>query len=135
MSDMRTIEERVNELPDGGVTVKMLHALDFVAPGHSLRMTVRLLKREGARSTIKFEGEVEGRPSVSGRLVLEAANLSDENPDLAELDSRMRSCQRETAAVLCLGLAASVVPAYLQSRRVRIATTSIVMASLAVAET
>jgi hypothetical protein len=33
MSDTRTIEERVNELPDGGVTVKMLHALDFVAPG------------------------------------------------------------------------------------------------------
>lgn len=33
MTETRTIEELVNELPSDGVTVRMLQALDFVAPG------------------------------------------------------------------------------------------------------
>ncbi len=33
MSETQTIEELVNNLPKGGVTVRLLQALDFVAPG------------------------------------------------------------------------------------------------------
>ena len=76
---------------------------DFVSPGQTLRMTVRLAKRDGVRATLKFEGEVEGRASVSGRLILTGANLADENPELAGLDEGMRQKQRELAAVLCQG--------------------------------
>lgn len=76
----------------------------FVSPGQTLRMTVKLTKRDGARATLKFEGEVDGRPSVSGRLTLECANLGDDDPTQAGLDERMRSNQRGFASLLCQGL-------------------------------
>jgi 3-hydroxyacyl-[acyl-carrier-protein] dehydratase len=67
---------------------------DFVTPGNSLRLTVEQIKREDALVHFKFQGEVEGRTCVSGRLTLECYNLADDNPDLAELDARMIDHQR-----------------------------------------
>ncbi|MCA9238108.1 MAG: beta-hydroxyacyl-ACP dehydratase [Planctomycetales bacterium] len=72
----------------------------FVAPGHALRMTVTVTKREGPRTTLKFQGEVDGRACVSGRVTLDSANLADERPDMAALDARMIERQRELEAAL-----------------------------------
>jgi 3-hydroxyacyl-[acyl-carrier-protein] dehydratase len=73
---------------------------DFVSPGQTLRMTVEQLKREDSLVSFKFQGEVEGRVCVSGRLTLECWNLADDDPELAGLDERMISHQRKIQGLL-----------------------------------
>ncbi|MEM8946001.1 MAG: 3-hydroxyacyl-ACP dehydratase FabZ family protein [Planctomycetota bacterium] len=73
---------------------------DFVTPGHSLTMTVEQTGEDDRHVKLKFQGEVEGRLSVSGRLVLERYNLADENPSQAGLDKRMIEYQRLTQDLL-----------------------------------
>jgi len=73
---------------------------DFVSPGQSLRMTVEQLKREDSLVSFKFQGDVEGRVCVSGRLTLECWNLADDDPELAGLDERMISHQRKIQGLL-----------------------------------
>jgi 3-hydroxyacyl-[acyl-carrier-protein] dehydratase len=83
---------------------------DFVTPGHTLQMRVEQTKSDERYIKLKFQGEVEGRMSVSGRLVLERYNLADTNPDQAGLDARMIAYQRTQGAMLTRGtdIAASV---------------------------
>jgi len=50
---------------------------DFVTPGHTLRMCLKQTKRDGKLVHMRFQGEVDGRSCVSGRLVLECSNLVD----------------------------------------------------------
>lgn len=78
---------------------------DFVTPGNSLRLTIEQLKREDALVHFKFQGEVDGRLCVSGRLSLECYNLADDNPDLASLDADMIAHQRSLEPLLTRGLA------------------------------
>jgi 3-hydroxyacyl-[acyl-carrier-protein] dehydratase len=78
---------------------------DFVTPGRTLRITVEQLKREGALVFFKFQGEVDGRTCVSGRLTLHCANLADDDAEMASLDARMISYQRQVEAVLTRGVA------------------------------
>ncbi len=73
---------------------------DFVTPGHALTMTVQQTKSDDRYVGMRFEGKVEGRLSVSGRLVLERYNLADEKPELADLDARMIDTQRTMESVL-----------------------------------
>jgi 3-hydroxyacyl-[acyl-carrier-protein] dehydratase len=80
---------------------------DFVTPGHSLVMRVEQQKSDERHVHFRFEGEVEGRVSVSGRLILERYNLADADPTQAGLDARMIACQRSTAAILTRGLDAA----------------------------
>jgi 3-hydroxyacyl-[acyl-carrier-protein] dehydratase len=77
---------------------------DFVTPGNSLRLTVEQLKREGAQVHLKFQGEVDGRVCVNGRLSLDCYNLADDNPELASLDARMIAYQRMLEPLLMRGL-------------------------------
>jgi 3-hydroxyacyl-[acyl-carrier-protein] dehydratase len=83
---------------------------DFVTPGNALRIKVEQLKREGALVSFKFQGDVDDRVCVSGRLTLQCSNLADENPELAGLDARVISYQRSVEALLTrsLNLAAAV---------------------------
>lgn len=67
---------------------------DFVTPGNSLKMRVQQTKSEDQYVSFKFQGEVNGRVSVSGRLVLERFNLADHDPEQADLDRRMKEYQR-----------------------------------------
>lgn len=76
---------------------------DFVTPGHTLHMSVKQTGGDERFVKIKFQGEVEGRTSVSGRLVLERYNLADANPDQAGLDERMIAYQRTQGAMLTRG--------------------------------
>ncbi len=77
---------------------------DFVSPGHTLRMTVEQLKREESLVSFKFQGEVEGRVCVTGRLTLECYNLADEDPELTYLDEKMVVHQRGMQSMLTRGL-------------------------------
>jgi 3-hydroxyacyl-[acyl-carrier-protein] dehydratase len=77
---------------------------DFVSPGHQLRISVEQLKREGPLVSFKFQGDVEGRMCVNGRLTLECSNLADEDPDLAGVDQRLISYQRQLQGLLTRGL-------------------------------
>ncbi len=77
---------------------------DFVTPGHTLTMTVEQTDSDERFVKMKFQGKVEGRLSVSGRIVLERYNLADENPDQAGLDSRMIAHQRSSESLLTRGL-------------------------------
>jgi 3-hydroxyacyl-[acyl-carrier-protein] dehydratase len=79
---------------------------DFVTPGNSLRLNVEQIKREGAVVHFKFQGEVDGRTCVGGRLSLECSNLADDNPELASLDARMLAHQRSLEPLLTRSVAA-----------------------------
>jgi len=76
---------------------------DFVTPGHMLNMRVEQTKKDERFVKMKFQGEVEGRMSVSGRLVLERYNLADTNPDQAGLDERMIAYQRTQESIFTGG--------------------------------
>jgi 3-hydroxyacyl-[acyl-carrier-protein] dehydratase len=78
---------------------------DFVTPGHELRLTVEQIKRESALVQFKFQGHVDGRLCVSGRLSLECYNLADDDPELAALDARMIAYQRSVEPLLMRGSA------------------------------
>ena len=77
---------------------------DFVAPGHTLTIRVEQTKKDERYTNFRFQGEVEGRVSVSGRLVLERLNLGDTDPDKADLDARMIEYQRGTEKILTRGM-------------------------------
>ncbi|MCG8450580.1 MAG: beta-hydroxyacyl-ACP dehydratase [Pirellulales bacterium] len=76
---------------------------DFVTPGNALTMRVEQTKSDQRYVNLKFQGEVDGRISVSGRLVLERYNLADNDPNLQGLDSRMIAHQRNTESLLTRG--------------------------------
>jgi len=73
---------------------------DFVTPGQALKVRVEQTESQPRYVKVKFQGEVDGRISVSGRLVLERYNLADENPRQLGLDERMIAYQRKTATLL-----------------------------------
>jgi 3-hydroxyacyl-[acyl-carrier-protein] dehydratase len=61
----------------------------FVDPGRQLLVTVELVGREGNRASLKGYGEVQGKQSVSARIVLESYNLRDRNPAWKPTDERL----------------------------------------------
>ena len=83
---------------------------DFVAPGHTLTIRVEQTKQDDRYTSFRFKGEVEGKASVSGRLVLERFNLADADPEQADLDTRMIEYQRGTEKLLIRSLNPTVVP-------------------------
>jgi len=89
------------------VEARSVKFTDFVTPGNALRITVEQLKREDALVYFKFQGEVESRLCVSGRLTLQCYNLADDNPELASLDARLQEYQRSVESVLTRGMAAA----------------------------
>ncbi len=83
---------------------------DFVAPGHTLTIRVEQTKKDERFANFRFKGEVDGKTSVSGRLVIERFNLADTDPEQADLDARMREYQRGTEKLLTRSLNSEVVP-------------------------
>ena len=55
----------------------------FVEPGQTLTVTAEILSQDGDGDEVKAQGTVDGRTTVSGRLVLERYNLADRDPDKA----------------------------------------------------
>src|SRR6185295_8388859 len=73
---------------------------DFVAPGNSLDVTVSMLKKDDRLATMKVEGQIDGRQTLSGRIVLERYNLTDRDPDLREIDEKIIHHFRRTQKLL-----------------------------------
>ena len=73
---------------------------DFVAPGQSLDVTVSMLKKDDRLATMKVEGQIEGRQTLSGRIVLERYNLTDRDPALREIDEKIIQHFRRTQKLL-----------------------------------
>ncbi len=84
---------------------------DFVTPGHALAMRVEQTQCDERYVKLRFQGEVDGRLSVSGRLVLERYNLADTEPEQAGLDERMIAHQRSTQLLLTRGTNVAAVVA------------------------
>ena len=82
---------------------------DFVTPGNALTMRVEQTKSDEEYVHLKFQGEVEGRVSVSGRLVIQRYNLADADPSKEGLDARMIEYQRKSEMLLTRGI--DVAPA------------------------
>lgn len=78
---------------------------DFVTAGRTLTMRVEQTKIDERFVNLKFQGDVEGRVSVTGRLVLERYNLADSDPTQQGLDERMITWQRNSESQLTRGVA------------------------------
>jgi 3-hydroxyacyl-[acyl-carrier-protein] dehydratase len=73
---------------------------DFVAPGQTLDVTVSILKKDDRFSTMKVEGRIGDRPTLSGRIILERYNLADRDPILRDTDERITQHFRRTQKLL-----------------------------------
>lgn len=73
---------------------------NFVAPGNQLVINAEMSGQDETHSKFKFQGDVDGQPHVSGRLVLRRYNLSDENPADAPIDQFVKNSQRKLFSIL-----------------------------------
>lgn len=73
---------------------------DFVAPGQTLDVTVSMLKKDDRLATMKVEGQIEGRTTLSGRIQLERYNLTDRDPALGEIDQKIVQHFRRTQKLI-----------------------------------
>jgi 3-hydroxyacyl-[acyl-carrier-protein] dehydratase len=73
---------------------------DFVPPGHTLTVTVSMIKREDRLATFKVAGQLGDRPTLSGRLVLETYNLRDRDPALRIIDQKLETKFRQILKAL-----------------------------------
>lgn len=62
---------------------------DFVAPGQTLEVTVSMVKKDGSLATLKVEGQIGDRQTLSGRIVLQRYNLVDRDPELRDIDEKI----------------------------------------------
>jgi 3-hydroxyacyl-[acyl-carrier-protein] dehydratase len=67
---------------------------DFVKPGQMLIVTCEILKQDESTTTLKFQGELDGKTGVSGRLVLERFNIADRTPTTGRRDKFMIEFQK-----------------------------------------
>ncbi len=64
---------------------------NFVAPGNFLRVDVGFLKTNGTGATFKASGTVGDAQAVSARLEIAYFDLAEKQPNLAEIDARLRA--------------------------------------------
>jgi 3-hydroxyacyl-[acyl-carrier-protein] dehydratase len=62
----------------------------FVEPGQTLTVLAEIVSVDAAETKLKVRGSVDGRTTVSGRLILARYNLADANPDHADADRTLR---------------------------------------------
>jgi 3-hydroxyacyl-[acyl-carrier-protein] dehydratase len=72
----------------------------FVEPGQTLTVTAEVLSHGERETKFKAHGSVDGRTTVSARLVLERYNLAERNPADAAVDEDMRQEMRNMLLVL-----------------------------------
>jgi 3-hydroxyacyl-[acyl-carrier-protein] dehydratase len=73
---------------------------DFVSPGQTLEITVSMLKKDDRLASMKVEGQMCGRQTLSGRIVLERYNLAEHDPAKHELDQQLKQYFRRVQSVL-----------------------------------
>lgn len=89
---------------------KNIKYADFVAPGQSLEVAVSMIKKDDRLATLKVEGQIGDRQTLSGRIVLQRYNLADRDPALRDIDERIiRHFRRAQNLLLPTALVASLV--------------------------
>jgi 3-hydroxyacyl-[acyl-carrier-protein] dehydratase len=73
---------------------------NFVAPGQFLRVEVEWVKPTDAGALFKATGTVGATQSVAGRFEIAYFNLADRQPELAEIDERLRQHNRQRWSLL-----------------------------------
>ncbi len=72
----------------------------FVEPGQTLTVTAEILKTGEKETNVKARGTVDGRTTVSGKLVLSRYNLADLRPEHAAIDRATKQELRRTYSLL-----------------------------------
>jgi len=72
----------------------------FVEPGQLLTVTAEIISQTDSETKVKAQGSVDGRTTVSGRLVLERYNMADRNPREAAADELLIQEMRELLTLL-----------------------------------
>ena len=76
----------------------------FVEPGQVLTVTAEIIKQDARETHLKAQGIVsgkgDGKPAVSGRLVLERFNWADTRPELAATDDYLKSQMRQHLSLI-----------------------------------
>lgn len=75
--------------------VRAIRYNNFVSPGNTLVVQMTVKKQNGNIWDFNGSGTVNGESAVSAKLTLEAFNLSDLNPSLAESDELRRKTYRD----------------------------------------
>lgn len=73
---------------------------DFLEPGRLLTVTAEVVDQDESTTKVKASGSIDGRQSLTARLVLERYNLADRRPYGAAIDARVRSEMRRLWGVL-----------------------------------
>ncbi|MEE9602000.1 MAG: 3-hydroxyacyl-ACP dehydratase FabZ family protein [Thermoguttaceae bacterium] len=81
----------------------------FVEPGQTMSITARITKQDERETRVSARATVNGRTTVSARLVLERYNLAERVPDHASTDEAMKKELRELLATLRQPQAATVM--------------------------
>lgn len=69
---------------------KNIKYADFVGPGKQLRIEVSQIKKEERLATFKVAGVLDGKTSLSGRIVLERYSMAEQMPNGTDIDFRLR---------------------------------------------
>lgn len=77
---------------------------NFVAPGNFLRVDVEWMKETEGGAVFKAAGTVGAATALTGRFEIAYFNLADRQPELAEVDERLRAHNRYRWSLLELGL-------------------------------
>ena len=72
----------------------------FVEPGQILTVTAEVLSQNETETKLKAQGMVDGRQTVSGRLVMSRYNLAERNPADAGIDMSLRQDMRNLLTIL-----------------------------------
>lgn len=79
---------------------KNIKYADFVPPGQTLSVTVSLVQQDDRLATLKAQGQIQDRTTLSGRLVLERYNLADRDPEKCAIDQELKQYFRRAQQVL-----------------------------------
>lgn len=67
---------------------------NFVAPGHELKLQVDYLKPTPTGATFKVAGLTGASTAIAARIELVCFNLAQKNPELSDMDERLRQYNR-----------------------------------------
>ena len=81
----------------------------FVEPGQTMTITAKITKQDDHETRVRARAMVDGRTTVSARLVLKRYNLAERIPDYARTDEALKKELRELFALLHQPQAATVM--------------------------
>lgn len=75
----------------------------FVEPGQVLQVRAEIIRDDGRLTEVQAEGILNGKTTVSARLVMERYNLAERDPTCASLDDSVKRDMRKLLGLLLGG--------------------------------